>query len=159
MAGLAVRCTMVSIVVLQGESTAARMLLARRRSSYMDGAWTYIGGRIEPDETGWQAARRELAEETGLQPAVMYASSFSEQFYDCASDCIQIVPAFVAIVASDAKVRLNEEHSAYVWLPLDDAMARLPFGSQRDLLIHVRREFIERTPAEYLRLPIASPKT
>ena len=156
MTGLPVCCTMVSIVVLHGDGADTRMLLAQRRSQYMEGIWTYIAGHIEPDETGWQAARRELAEETGLQPESLYASSFSEQFYDRTNDCIQIVPAFVALVPSTASVRLNDEHAAYAWLPIEEAMTRLPFGSQRDLLAHVRREFIERTPTDYLRVPFAA---
>ncbi len=156
MVGLPVCCTMVSIVVLQGDGADTRMLLAQRRSQYMDGIWSYIAGHIESDETGWQAARRELDEETGLQPESLYATSFSEQFYDLAKDCIQIVPAFVALVPPTACVRLNDEHAAYAWLTIEEAMTRLPFGSQRDLLAHVRREFIERTPAKCLRVPFAT---
>lgn len=152
MTGLPVRCTMVSIVVLQGDGADTRMLLAQRRSHYMDGVWTYVGGHVEAGEAGWQTARRELAEETGLVPEALYATSFCEQFYDVGNNCIQIVPAFIARVGADAVVDLNGEHSAYAWLGLDEAAERLPFGSQRDLLAHVRREFVERTPASILRM-------
>lgn len=152
MAELAIRCTMVSIVVLREADAGPQMLLARRHSRYMDGTWTYIAGHIEAGESGWQAALRELGEETGLSPRALYATSFCEQFYDTGQDCIQLVPAFVAQVAADATVRLNREHSASQWLGLDEAAERLPFGSQRDLLAHVRREFIERTPQPALRL-------
>lgn len=128
------------------------MLLAQRRSQYMGGVWTYFGGHVEADEAGWQTARRELVEETGLVPEQLYATSFCEQFYDAGNNCIQIVPAFIARVGVDAVVRLNDEHSACAWLGLDEAAQRLPFGSQRDLLVHVRREFVERTPASILRM-------
>src|SRR5699024_6829458 len=96
-----------------------------------------------------------LAEETALVPVALYATSFCEQFYDADNDCIQTVPAFVALIATDAQVRLNAEHSAFRWVALEQARADLPFGSQRDLLAHVRREFIERKPAVFLRMPVA----
>lgn len=152
MPGLPIRCTMVSVVALRGNTGRERMLLLRRAGEYLHGVWSYVAGHVEPDETGWQAARRELFEETGLVPERLYATSFCEQFYATAFDSIEVVPAFVAMVAAGAEVRLNGEHSAYRWLTPAAALDALPFGSQRDLFAYVRREFIERTPCEALRV-------
>ncbi|HET9819480.1 MAG TPA: NUDIX domain-containing protein [Rhodanobacteraceae bacterium] len=143
---------MVSVVTLRGDSGQQRALMLRRAGNYLNGAWSYVAGHVEPNETGWQAACRELAEETGLAPKRLYATSFCEQFYSAADDCIEIVPAFVAMVATDAGVHLNGEHSAFRWLPFDAAMVALPFGSQRDLFAYVRREFVDRPPSEFLRI-------
>ncbi len=154
MRGVSVRCGMVSNVVLRGRGAATRMLLLRRHSNYLDGVWSYVAGHVEAGETGWQAALRELREETGLAPEAFYATSFCEEFYDPGNDCIQLVPAFVARVAEDAEVRLNAEHSALRWVSLDEAAEALPFGSLRALVAHVRREFVEREPHPALRLEI-----
>ncbi len=43
---------------------AGRVLLARRRDYPV---WNLPGGKVEPDETPWQAAVREVREETGLE--------------------------------------------------------------------------------------------
>ncbi len=147
------QCTMVSVLALRGHGDAARVLMVRRASHYLQGVWSYTAGHIEAGEKAWQAARRELAEETALAPLALYATSFCETFYDASADCVQVVPAFIALVADDAEVRLNGEHSAYRWVSLAEAAATMPFGSQRDLLAHVQREFVERTPMPLLRMP------
>jgi len=49
---------------------ADRVLLLHWRDPFDgSGLWEPPGGGIDGEETPWQAARRELAEETGLDPA------------------------------------------------------------------------------------------
>ncbi len=152
--GLPLRCHMVSVLVLRGTGNDTRMLLVRRAGAYLHGVWSYVAGHVEAGETGWQAALRELREETGVLPVTLHATSFCEQFYSAQDDGIELVPAFVARVADDIAVRLNGEHSAFRWATLDEASGLLPFGSQRDLLAHVRREFVEREPSPFLRIAL-----
>jgi 8-oxo-dGTP diphosphatase len=47
-----------------------KVLLGRRTSAHGRGTWAPPGGKAEPGETEDEAARRELAEETGLAGAV-----------------------------------------------------------------------------------------
>ncbi len=153
MADIPIRCTMASVVVLRGTGDEARVLLLQRAGAYLTGAWSYVAGHLEEGEAMWQCALRELAEETSLQPLALYSADSCEQFYDAANECLQLVPSFVAVVANDAAVRLNGEHSAFRWLALADAIAELPFGGQRELFAHVQREFVLRCPSAWLRLP------
>ena len=51
-----------SIVALRRDS----VLLVKRGRGLFAGLWSFPGGRIDPGETAEAAARRELAEETGL---------------------------------------------------------------------------------------------
>ena len=150
--GLPVRCSMVSIVALRGAAADPRMLVMRRAGTYLHGAWSYVAGHVAAGEAGWQAALRELREETGLVPDTLFATSFCERFYSAAADCIEIVPAFVACIHAGAEVHLNAEHSACRWVSLDEAAGMLPFGSQRELLAHVQREFVARAPSDWLRI-------
>ena len=148
------RCTMASVVALRGRLDEARVLLVHRTGPYLAGAWSYVAGHLEEGETMWQCALRELAEETALRPLALYATDKCEQFYDVANECIQVVPAFLAVVDAAAAVQLNGEHDAFRWLPIAEAIAALPFGGQRELFAHVQREFVERAPSPWLRMPL-----
>lgn len=150
---IAVQCTMVSIIALTGHGGASRVLLLRRAGAYLNGAWSYVAGHIEAGEAAWQTALRELAEETALTPDALYATSFCERFYLRATNAIEVVPAFVARVDDHAHVRLNGEHSAFRWAAPADAAAVFPFGSQRDLMAYIEREFITREPSAFLLIP------
>ena len=48
-----------------------RVLLVRRGHPPEQSAWSVPGGRLEPGETVTEAVAREMAEETGLQVAVL----------------------------------------------------------------------------------------
>ena len=62
----------------------ARFLVARRAQGlHLAGHWEFPGGRIEPGENPVDAARRELAEETGLiaaelEPLVLVVHDYNE---------------------------------------------------------------------------------
>ena len=49
---------------------SGRILLVRRGHAPYEGSWSLPSGRAEPGETPAQAARREMAEETGLDVSV-----------------------------------------------------------------------------------------
>ena len=45
----------------------SQVLLLRRANQPMKGLWVAPGGKMEPGESPWQCAKRELQEETGLE--------------------------------------------------------------------------------------------
>jgi dATP pyrophosphohydrolase len=155
MPGMPLQCTMVSVVATRGAGAEAQVLLLHRAGLHLHGLWAFVAGHIEPGEKAWQAALRELHEEAGLQPLALYSADRCETYYDVREECVAVVPAFVALIDTDARVHLNPEHDAYRWLSFDEAIPRLPFGGQRELFAQVRREFIDRAPSPALRIPIA----
>jgi dATP pyrophosphohydrolase len=107
-------------------------------------SWQMVSGTIEEGEKAYQAAYRELVEETGLRPVHFYQASTVNRFYLAATDQVILSPVFAAEVAADADVRLSDEHVAFEWVGAAEAMERFPWPGQRRSLAIVREQFIER---------------
>lgn len=142
---------LVSLVALRRVDTEWQVLLLKRTRTIV-GEWCQVAGSIEEGETAWQAALRELEEETGLTPKTFYSADICEQFYEADRDAITMAPVFVAIIDPSAKVSLNREHSDHRWLRFDEAIDRVPFGGQRRVLLSIEEEFVRRPPQEHLRI-------
>ena len=146
-----IKAFLVSVVVLREGIDGVEVLLLKRNGS-LAGTWCQVAGKIEAAETAWQAALRELEEETGLVPDRLYSADICEQFYEAGRDAITIAPVFVAYVGSDAEIRLNAEHSAFRWLDFAEAAELVSFGGQRRVLRWIKDEFIDRAPSDFLRI-------
>ncbi|MGR3621197.1 NUDIX hydrolase [Pseudophaeobacter sp.] len=144
-----IRAFIVSLVAIRKCQGQHQVLLMQRTQS-LAGEWCQIAGSLEPDETAWQAALRELREETGLRPKNFYSADICEQFYEADRDAITMAPVFVAFIDPEAKVRLNHEHSTFRWVSFDEAREMVAFGGQRKVLRWVEEEFIQRQPNKHL---------
>lgn len=115
----------------------AEWLVVRRAPGCSDaGRWRMIGGKIEGGEAAWQAALRELAEETGWAHEAgllgLWALPSVNAHYEAATDRVVLAPAFAAEVEGDPV--LDDEHDGFAWLPAEDAAARLSWPEQARLL-------------------------
>lgn len=152
MQDIPIRSRVVSVLIIRRIGDSAEFLLMRRAGPRLNGTWCQVAGGIEPGETAWQAALREVREETGLIPDAFYNSDRLEQFYSASENLIELIPLFVAFVSGDAPVLLNDEHSEYCWVTASEALELLPFPPQRENIRHVQREFLERVPSELLKI-------
>lgn len=95
------------------------VLLVRRST---DEAWELPGGRLGEDESARAGVRREIAEETALEPVVgkpIHACSWRNDdedgrfavYYRCRSDTVDVT--------------LSEEHVAHEWVSPAEARVRL----------------------------------
>jgi dATP pyrophosphohydrolase len=146
-----IRAFLVSLVAIREIDTGWQVLLLRRTQT-LAGEWCQVAGSLEEGETAWQAALRELGEETGLTPSELYSADICEQFYEADRDAITMAPVFVAIIEPDRDVLLNHEHSEYRWVTFNQALNMVAFGGQRRVLQWIEDEFIKRTPSRHLRI-------
>ena len=131
----AVRVSLVDVYVLRPGAEGLRCLALRRAAGgRCPGSWETVHGHIEKAERPWQAATRELEEETGLAPERLYNLSRVEAFYQHRKDEVALVPVFVAFVAPGAEVRLGPEHDAHEWLPPTEAGGRFAWPRERRAL-------------------------
>src|SRR4051794_12642482 len=111
--------------------------LRRAAGEYGAGMWAIVRGKIEASETAWQAALRELREETGLVPEEFYALNTVETFYLSQDDTVWHVPGFVAVVRRDVTLTLNDEHDATRWVGRDAIDASFLWPGERAQLAEV----------------------
>ena len=103
---------------------------------YAAGHWDFPKGHIEMGESPEEAALRELEEETGIKEALIL-SGFEERiqyfFKREGKTVVKGVVFFAARTAVD-KVRLSSEHQGFVWLPFEEALAKLTYNNAKEVL-------------------------
>lgn len=107
------RSNIVAVYIARPVPDGVELLMLQRPDGHrFAGAWQTVGGHIEEKrgETAWQAALRELDEETGLEVERWFRIDRPETFYNPENDTIYLVPAFAALVATGAEPTISDEH-------------------------------------------------
>ena len=126
-------------IVRPGKDGIELLMLQRPEGHRFAGAWQTVGGHIEEKrgETAWQAALRELDEETGLDVERWFRIDRPETFYNPENDTIYLVPAFAALVAANAEPTISGEHQAWRWQAVEGAAASVDWAAMRDSILMV----------------------
>jgi dihydroneopterin triphosphate diphosphatase len=135
--------------IVNGE---ARFLIIKRQTSYLPNLWQMVSGRIEKGEKAWEAALREIKEETGLVPDRLYSANDVEVFYEVSQNCINIIPVFIAFIDSEQPVTLSWEHSEFKWVSAEESAAFMSFEQQVKTMHMLEKKFVKQNPLEFLRI-------
>jgi 8-oxo-dGTP diphosphatase len=130
----------VDIVVVTREKTP-KVLLIKRKHSPFTGKWALPGGFVDMDETLEAAARRELAEETGIRAGKLeQLATFGDPGRDPRGRTISVV--YLAEIEPGAvKPQAADDAAAVGWFALRRP-PQLAFD-HADILAVARRHILE----------------
>uniref|UniRef100_A0A2P2I427 Bis(5'-nucleosyl)-tetraphosphatase [asymmetrical] n=1 Tax=Hirondellea gigas TaxID=1518452 RepID=A0A2P2I427_9CRUS len=112
------------------------------QTAYGNHHWTPPKGHVDPGEDDWQTALRETQEEAGLVNGEHYVldDDFKREVKYIVKDKPKVVVYYLAELkqelSSDKEdpVKMSDEHQAYKWLPIDQAIELVVFQTTSNLL-------------------------
>ncbi len=121
----------VDVVIFTLREGALHMLLVQRRHDPYGGCWAIPGGFVHEDEPLDAAARRELAEETGVRDVYLeQLYTFGEPRRDPRGRVISV--AYIALIRPDSHDLQAATDAADVrWFPVSDLPRPLAFDHDR----------------------------
>lgn len=103
------------------------------------GRWGLPKGHVNRGETAEAAAMREIAEETGLEGAIVQHLATIEYWFRAGSSRVHKYVDLFLLRYERGEVRPQEaEVDDARWFPLDEALQRVSFDRERDVLTQVR---------------------
>lgn len=128
-----IACRIVEVCVFKYLHDKPLYLLLHRSKDekVYPGIWQLISGSIEGGEKAYEAALRELREETDLGPLRFWVVPFTSTFYDLEHDAVNLSPMFAAQIDEMRDPTISREHEEFGWFSLEEALSLLVWPGQR----------------------------
>jgi 8-oxo-dGTP pyrophosphatase MutT (NUDIX family) len=114
-----------------------REVLILQRASALGGFWHVVAGGVESAESWDEAAKRELAEETGLAVDALVPIARTNFTYslpvDGSAEDVEVECVLIE-VADDYEPTLNVEHETYRWCGVREACRMVQWANIADSL-------------------------
>lgn len=107
------------------------LLLKRAANEVYPLLWQPITGRMNPGETAYEAALREIAEETNLIPEEFWVVPNVNSFYNPQKDTASLIPVFAGRVGVNSEITISEEHDECGWFTFEETIPLLAWPGQR----------------------------
>ena len=138
-----------------GGSSVEVLLIRRSPGRILPGLWQCVSGSVEAGERVALAAVREVEEETGFGPdsiEAFYDLDLVNQFHEPSVDAALLSAVFAARVVNGREPVLSQEHTAFRWLPLEDAWREVVWPGYRDALERIRDHLLDPAKEPWFRL-------
>lgn len=114
---------------------------------YPSGHWEFPKGHVEAEETEEETVAREVAEETGIKDLKIipgfkkYIKYFFREYKkedkkEKRGWVFKLVVFFIAETKT-ADIKISHEHSAFIWLPIAEAIKKTTYKNSKNLLKEV----------------------
>jgi dATP pyrophosphohydrolase len=137
-------------------ATGAEILLLRRSPGrILPNLWQCVSGSVEPGERVALAALREVAEETGIGARdieAFYDLDLVNQFHEPSVDAVLLAAVFALRVRPATEPALSREHTAYRWVPVEDAWREVVWPGYRHAIERVRDHLLDPDREPWFRL-------
>jgi len=146
------KCKIIEVCVFTRNTTEPQYLLLKRaeNETIYPGIWQFITGGIHDNEKAYEAAYRELREETGLIPKRFFTVPHVSIFYDAGYDAVNFAPAFAAEINNNMTPKLSAEHATWKWCTYNEASDLLVWPAQNEGLTAVHNYIVGGSEAGHL---------
>jgi len=136
------------------------LMLKRAEKEIYPGFWQMVTGALKDEnEKAYRTALREIMEETGLTPIQFWVVPHINSFYWVEKDSICQIPVFAALVESDSKVIISDEHSDFKWVDKNEAVELLAWKGQRESVEIVYEYFVhQQNFLKFVEIPLRDKK-
>jgi len=111
--------TSAGAIVYTVREGVVHVLLLQAKSGY----WTLPKGRVEPDESLIEAAKREVLEETGIAVATFHPDFHEQVYVEKQFETEYSKKVVHLFLAETTQVgRVSQEHKALQWVDADSAV-------------------------------------
>ncbi len=115
------------------------LLLKRSEKEIYPGLWQMVTGKVEAGENAYQAAIREINEETGLNAERIWVVPNVDTFYSHELNEISLLPVFAAKVNGTEKIKISDEHTESCWYKPEETKKLLAWEGQRHSVDLIKR--------------------
>lgn len=132
------------IIIFRKAREGIKFLLLYHGRNY----WNFPKGKLEAAERSWQAALREVREETGLKPSELkFIENFKtyERFYfrRGKENVLKIVILYLA-ETRQPQVAVSHEHEGYGWFTFSEARRVLSKYSENVKILTTAHDFLRK---------------
>lgn len=119
--------------VMEHAATGKILCLHRDRASYQKGEWELMYGRIDQHEELFEALRREVMEETGIERFQIKRLLRIWHFYRGEKKAETEIHGFTFhCIVQSQEVVLSSEHSEYRWVTPEEALELVTVAGIRE---------------------------
>ncbi len=114
----------VSVFLKRGER--ALVLQRSKNSRFLPSYWEQAGGKVEKGEHPYEAAKREVMEETGLN--VKIKNPYYINFYSMEDGRDMIEIALLGEIMDELQIVISNEHEMFRWVSFNELSELAPLS-------------------------------